>query len=172
MKSAPVPPITKRTPPIARCVATVFYVGHIPFAPGTFGSLSGLFFLAPWFMAGGSVRVLVFMCVLCCFIGLWATDRFLKHINFEHSDPKEIVIDEVLGLWLTVLLTAFWVPITWQILLMSFVAFRIFDIVKPFPIDYVDEQLAKYPKTAALGVMADDCLAALFAAFWVVVVVG
>jgi phosphatidylglycerophosphatase A len=169
MKNAPMRPMNKVW--LAHFLATVSYVGHIPFAPGTFGSLVGLGFLVAWFIGGATVFILGCMCAVCFVLGLWATQTVLVATSFRNTDPKEVVIDEVLGLWLTVFLMAFWVPLTWQALAVGFIAFRVFDIVKPFPIDYVDEKLAQLSQTAALGIMVDDCLAALFAAFWDVVIV-
>lgn len=171
MKNAQVHPMNKYFS-LANLIATGFYVGKIPIAPGTFGSLLGLILLFPWY--GGHAASPLALAILCaeCFVtGLWATQTILKASEFQNPDPKEIVVDEILGQWLTVLLVSFFVPVTWKTLIICFIAFRVFDIVKPFPIDYMDEKLAANPKTAALGVMMDDCVAALFAAFWVVVII-
>jgi phosphatidylglycerophosphatase A len=170
MKNAQLRPMNKYFS-LANLIATGFYVGKIPIAPGTFGSLLGLILLFPWYGQGTSLLVLGILCTGCFGVGLWATQTILTASEFQNPDPKEIVVDEILGQWLTVLLASFFIPVTWKTLIICFIAFRVFDIVKPFPIDYMDEKLAANPKTAALGVMMDDCVAALFAAFWVVVII-
>ena len=147
-------------------IATFFYVGRIPLAPGTFGSLAALplayllhrFAGFPLFAAA---TVLVFL------IG-WGATRIETKGREEH-DPGEIVIDEVVGQWI-----ALW-PLSGGLWMMSidpaifpypgwvggFVMFRLFDIFKPWPVSWADR------KETPLGVMLDDVLAGVMAAICV-----
>ena len=77
----------------------------------------------------------------------------MKRYNRSH-DPKEVVIDEVAGVWLVM----FFFPQTIIGYLAGFILFRIFDIWKPFPISWIDNKVG-----GGLGIMLDDILAAVFA---------
>lgn len=131
-------------------IASVGGAGYLPKMPGTWGSIVGLltFSFLP-------LEIMLFFTVL----GYGATFIILKGI--QDSDPKEIVIDEVVGIWL-----AFWVcsrPMLWPEAFGVFLTFRIFDIIKPFPIGWVDLKLSQSKKFKALGVMLDDIIAGLIA---------
>lgn len=145
-------------------IATGLGTGLLPKAPGTWGSLLGaaLAFLA---YGAGGVHGLMVVFLMTTFGGWVATEQVLKAKNFEDPDPNYIVIDEIAGISLTLILIhvvrGYIFP---DIFFISFLLFRIFDILKPFPISWVDHKLAKKPKTAALGVMLDDLLAAFPAA--------
>jgi phosphatidylglycerophosphatase A len=82
-------------------------------------------------------------------------------------DPGEIVIDEVVGQWMCLLvvpLAGAWMDIAWM--LIAFVAFRIFDIIKPWPIRWVDRRVG-----GGFGIMFDDVLAGVFAMVSLAVIV-
>ena len=70
----------------------------------------------------------------------------------QKKDPSEVVIDEVAGFWVAICL----VPLTWKILLVAFVLFRILDILKPFPIGYIDKKVS-----GGAGIVLDDVVAGL-----------
>lgn len=140
----------------ARVLCTWFGVGLVPFASGTVASLVALpigYFLQQHFGAQG---------LLCCatalfFLGWWASTEYLRlSPDKENTDPKEIVVDEVVGQWL--LLSA--LPVTLQSYAAAFILFRFFDIVKPWPVSAVDSKI----KTG-LGVMLDDVLAGFYPVF-------
>lgn len=166
---------------LATLIATVWYVGYIKKAPGTFGSLAafpvmGVLFwfyhaaYEPWVLAYDLPYVPLMIAywggsIVGVFIkGWWASCVYMKQ-NGEH-DPSEIVIDEVAGQML-VFLYAYghmfreqmisWQPIA-LLGFISFVLFRLFDITKPFPISVVDAKCK-----GGFGVMIDDILAAMFA---------
>lgn len=133
-------------------LATWFGLGYLRPAPGTWGSIGALppALLIVWF---SSVSGLAIATVLVFVIGIWATRRFHEeHSHGGNDDPdhKEIVIDEVAGMWLALLPAGLNVWL-W---VMAFILFRILDITKPWPIGWVDRQ-TKSP----LGVMMDDILA-------------
>jgi phosphatidylglycerophosphatase A len=136
----------------AGMVATWFGCGHLPFAPGTWGSFAAL--PVAWVIAvtAGPVGLIAAVAVAFC-AGLWAADACLKRSG--EDDPGSIVIDEVAGQWLTVVAVAPGI-MSYGI---SFLYFRLFDILKPWPISWADRELK-----GAFGVMADDILAGIFAA--------
>lgn len=150
-------------------IATGFGSGYLPKAPGTWGSLVGLllvFLTLPFGMEG-----LAFLTVLSVIIGIWSSTIVMK--DLEDPDPSIIVIDEIAGIFLTFLLIAcFNGPLSLFHLGLGFCTFRLFDIWKPFPISWVDQNFAKSKKYAPIGVMLDDLLAALPAAFVVLVIIA
>ncbi|MSO70747.1 MAG: phosphatidylglycerophosphatase A [Alphaproteobacteria bacterium] len=133
----------------ARLLATWFGAGYLPIAPGTWGSLGALPLAAALAWAAGGWG-LVSGAVVIFALGLWATARFLLPGGIK--DPSEIVIDEVAGQLLALAPVAH-DPLWWPI---AFILFRLADIVKPWPAN-VSERLP-----GALGVMADDAVAALY----------
>ncbi|SDB05257.1 phosphatidylglycerophosphatase A [Desulfonatronum thiosulfatophilum] len=137
----------------ASIIATLGPFGHLPKIPGTWGSLAAIA-AAPWlFMPlSFSMRVMVLMLILL--VGTWAASRSER--IFGRKDPGCVVVDELLGQWLTLLPFAVLSPVQ---LAAGFVFFRIFDILKPWPIRYVDRNVP-----GGFGVMVDDCIAAIPAA--------
>jgi len=135
-------------------VATWFGCGYAPAAPGTAGSAAGI--LIAWLLisqAGISPLWLVPLTMLVTPIGIWAASATERDLGRE--DPGLVVVDEVLGQWLT---AAAIVHPTWQSYVLAFALFRIFDITKPWPIRKL-EQLH-----GGLGIVADDLLAGLYGA--------
>lgn len=139
-------------PALPFLLCTWFGLGKLPKGPGTWGSLGALPFAWGLQMAGGPAAVLA-ATVAISLVSLWAIAEYLKHSPGE--DPGEIVIDEVAGQWLTL---AF-VPLDWRLYLIGFVAFRVFDIFKPWPVSWADRQIG-----GARGVLFDDLLAGIYAA--------
>ena len=131
-------------------VATALGVGYVPFAPGTFGSLAGLVVFAG-VRATGQPAVELAAIVAIFFAGVWAATAAEAH--FGHIDPGPVVIDEVLGMLVTLTL----LPVSMTGVLVGFVLFRVFDVIKPYPANRL-EQLH-----GGVGVMADDAMAAVYA---------
>jgi phosphatidylglycerophosphatase A len=133
----------------ATVIATWFGTGLVKWAPGTWGSLAALPFAAGIVWLGGSAGlwaagVAVFLA------GLWASARYVR--AHGDDDPGSVVVDEVVGQWVAVL-PLYPEPVTY---LVAFLAFRFFDILKPWPIGWLDRRL-KGP----LGIMADDVVAGI-----------
>jgi phosphatidylglycerophosphatase A len=84
-------------------------------------------------------------------LGSWTGSVAERH--FGRTDPSQVVIDEVLGMWITLFLN----PVGWPHLLAAFLLFRVFDIIKPFPAN----RFERIP--GGIGVMADDAMAAVYA---------
>ena len=137
-------------------IGTVFGIGRIPLAPGTWGSLAAL--PVAWVVVGRfgpdeGPLALVLLAALFFPIGLWASHVYGQ--ASESHDPPDIVIDEVVAQWLVLAL----VPQDGFFYGLAFFFFRVADILKPWPIRRFEK---RFP--GAFGVMADDLLAALYAA--------
>jgi phosphatidylglycerophosphatase A len=150
-----------------RAITTVLYVGNLRPAPGTWGSAAAIPLAWALHVAGGFW--LVFLATLAVTVlGWWAVGEATR--DSTDKDPSEIVIDEVAGQWIAlwpVSLGAqmagadFWA--LWPGVLTAFIAFRLFDILKPGPVGWADRQ------EGAFGVMADDVIAGWLAAMVVAV---
>jgi phosphatidylglycerophosphatase A len=143
------PTSLRASSPIA-FIATWFGSGLLPKAPGTWGTLAAL----PVALAIAliwSPASLYIAAVITFAFGTWAADKYA--IACRRPDPSEVVIDEVAAIWL-VLAT---VPLTGLDWILAFVAFRFFDIVKPWPVSLADRKLK-----GGLGIMLDDIIAAIY----------
>jgi len=137
-------------------LALGFGSGLSPRAPGTLGSLVALllFALLALLMPADWVReVLVIVAVLACVAGVPICGYSSRAMG--GGDHAAIVWDEFAGLWVALM----WLPLTLGWWLAAFVLFRLFDILKPWPIGWCDKNLK-----GGLGIMADDILAGLFSA--------
>jgi len=131
-------------------VATALGVGYVPFAPGTFGSLAGLVVFAG-VRATGQPAVELAAIVAVFFAGVWAATAAETH--FGHIDPGPVVIDEVLGMLVTLTL----MPVSMTGVFVGFVLFRVFDVIKPPPCNRFEALPGGW------GVMCDDFMAAVYA---------
>jgi phosphatidylglycerophosphatase A len=130
-------------------IATCGYLGYAPVAPGTFGSALGLaVFMAV--RSTGSVAVELGVIVLIFAVGLWSGTVAEHH--FGGIDPGPVVLDEVLGMLITLAL----LPVNTTGAIVGFLVFRVLDVIKPWP----SARFEKLP--GGLGVMADDAMAAVY----------
>jgi phosphatidylglycerophosphatase A len=136
-------------------VATFFGAGFSPVAPGTVGSLAALpLAFALLHMEVVSATLIV---IGLYFLGLWSANQ-LERVSGQH-DAQMIVIDEVVGLCVNALLLNWWflgAADPYLLMLLSFLSFRLFDVVKPWPIGWIDRTVG-----GGFGVMIDDLVAAL-----------
>jgi len=145
---------------------TLFYVGKIKYAPGTLASfIICLMFL--FLINYLSIITLFFLTLLIFTYSIWAIN--ISFDSFEDNDPQEIVIDEVVGQMIPLLVipvyeTLYMVPKEFYCI-ASFLLFRLFDIWKPFPISYVDDNTK-----GAIGIMLDDVIAGTFTV--VIIIIG
>lgn len=133
-------------------LATFFNVGRIPIAPGTWASLvttAALFVARPHIQSPVTESIAL---VLIIIAGVPAAGHAEKYFN--RKDPSECVIDEVAGQMLCLIL----LPYSWISYLAAFLVFRFFDILKPFPIRWI-ERIG-----GGLGIMLDDLMAGLYTA--------
>ena len=147
---------------MSAAIATIFGLGYLRPAPGTWGSLFALILAILLVEIFGIIGFLFALLSISSF-GWWATSVYLKQIKTK--DPSEVVIDELVGQWIAVLpivISAFYFKLEpfdlWPGWISSFLFFRIFDILKPSLIGWADE------KNGALGVMLDDIFAGIAAA--------
>ncbi|MBS1796450.1 MAG: phosphatidylglycerophosphatase A [Acidobacteria bacterium] len=150
---------------------TTFGVGYLPLAPGTWGSMVGvaIYLLFRWLeiqitnglgprnLSEAQITAWVHVLNLLifipfCLLGIWAANR--ATLLFKHKDPSQAVVDEVMGQLIVYLFVPF--DISWKLVLVGFLLFRLFDIWKPYPID----SLQNLP--AGIGVCADDILAGVY----------
>lgn len=134
-----------------RVFLTFFYTGLSPKAPGTMGSLLALIFGVA-IVRFLSLETLFLATILLSIIGIKQINAY--EVEGGMHDDKSIVIDEVVGMWLTLVLSS----TTWVQIGLSFLFFRLFDIWKPSIIGRVDRKVK-----GGLGVVGDDLLAAIFA---------
>lgn len=144
--------------------ATGFCVGYLPCVPGTFGTAvaTAMFALGFYFLKDQILVANVMFFIMMLIPSILIAGRAEKHFN--KKDAQQIVIDEIMGYSISVLFHPFSIPLA----LSAFVLFRIFDIIKPFPIC----KLQDLP--GGIGVVADDLLAGLFTniCLWGVVLIG
>lgn len=131
-------------------VATGGGIGYAPVVPATFGSAAAAVFYALLLEPIGR-GWLVLLIVVGTAVAMWSADRVSGPGN---HDPKYVVCDEVVGTWIAL----FTLPGTWPYLLGGFLLFRVFDVIKPFPI----RRLERLP--GGIGVVADDLLAGVYVA--------
>jgi phosphatidylglycerophosphatase A len=130
-------------------IATCGYLGFVPIAPGTFGSAAGLaLFLL--LAHAGSIVLYVAVAVLLFALGVWGASVAERELG--RIDPGPVVIDEVVG----ILITLAFLDVTLTGAVVGFLVFRVLDVVKPWPSSRF-EQLH-----GGLGVMADDAMAAVY----------
>lgn len=152
---------------------TTFGVGYLPLMPGTFGSMVGVAIYLGFSSIDGlwehhwapmhqfipaqaqAFSIAAFLAIFLLFVllGVWASGRSTELLG--NSDPPEAVVDEVIGQLIAFLFVPF--GISWPLVLAGFLLFRLFDIWKPYPIDY----LQVLP--GGIGVCADDILAGVYA---------
>jgi phosphatidylglycerophosphatase A len=140
---------------LAIFTSTFGYCGYAPFAPGTVGSAAGLLVFAASRAIG--VPALELSAIVALFgAGVWAGGVAEEY--FGGIDPGPVVIDEVVGMLITLAL----VPVGWLGALVGFVLFRIADVIKPFPAARLERL------HGGLGIMADDAMAAVYShvALW------
>jgi phosphatidylglycerophosphatase A len=142
---------------IRKIGASCFFVGYFPLAPGTIGSLIPI--AALWFLKDdlsfmlGPENALNYWWAI---VAVTATSFILcdrAKETFGDDDPKQAVFDEVAGQFITF----FMIPISWRTLLLGFVLFRFFDIIKPFPVYRLEEI------EGGVGVTMDDVAAGILA---------
>jgi phosphatidylglycerophosphatase A len=166
---------TSAKPRLAVALATVFGTGRLPLVPGTFGSMVGvgvgwlLARTAAAHYAAGSALPHAFLAayvainLVLAAVGVWAASRTSAWLR--HKDPSSVVIDEVSGQMITFAgFLGGLAALNWKSLVVGFILFRGFDVLKPFP-----ARRAEW-LPGGWGVMADDWIAGVYAAIalWVV----
>ena len=136
---------------------SIFYIGYIKFAPGTWGSLAAILILYPiikYVMLSLEILIIIFITLF------FISNLFINYFsNFTNSnDSKHIVIDEFLGIFIILIFYDFiFIYNDFITLLLIFLIFRIFDVLKTFPANYVDKNLKN-----GYGVIMDDLIAGIY----------
>ncbi|MFQ5480564.1 MAG: phosphatidylglycerophosphatase A [Thermodesulfobacteriota bacterium] len=131
-------------------LATGTYLGLIPFAPGTFGTLWGV--VIAFLMRGAGTGVQGAVIVIVTLVSIFLSGKAIR--IFASKDPSAVVCDEVAGY----LAAFFLIPFTLFNAILVFILFRIFDIVKPYPVSYIDRTVP-----GGAGVVLDDIMAGIYA---------
>lgn len=131
--------------------------GAIPKAPGTFGTLAAI----PPYLALAWLPLPWYLLVVAVAFGFgWYLSEMVSRDMGVH-DHGGIVWDEFVGFWVTMIA----VPLSWQTVIAGFLLFRVFDVLKPWPISWFDRRVH-----GGLGIMIDDVIAGVFA--WVILQLG
>ena len=135
---------------IAEFIGTVAYIGRLPFAPGTWGSVAALLL---WYYISPLIESPLFLLITLAlfFVGVAVSDILIE--TWKQDDPSAIVIDEWVGQWIALWLAPH--SITWG--LVAFFFFRLFDIFKPGPVQLMDNL------KSGVGIMLDDVVAGILA---------
>jgi phosphatidylglycerophosphatase A len=147
--TAPVAAAATLSDRAATVIATGFGAGYSPIAPGTAGSLVGLALFWPLQLAAPWVQVVVTAAAYLA--GVTASARLAQRLG--RKDPGAAVVDEVVGMWLSLL----FLPFTPATAVAAFLLFRVFDVFKPYPA----RQLESLP--GGWGIMTDDVVAGIYA---------
>ena len=134
-------------------VATLGGIGLIRFAPGTFGSIFAWFL----FIYYSHFLNMIFSTIFVFFFAIFVCEQVSK--DLEQKDDKSIVIDELVGMWVALLPAVYFADTQFErttIAILAFILFRAFDILKPFPINYLDQRFKN-----GFGIVIDDVAAGM-----------
>lgn len=130
-------------------IATGFYSGYLPKAPGTWGSLVGV--LLVFLLHALSLQIYLSVVAGLFIVGSFVAGEAEKIL--DDRDPGVVVIDEIVGMLITMIA----VPVTPLTMALGFILFRGFDIAKPFPVNFFDQHFH-----GGLGIMLDDVVAGIY----------
>ena len=147
-------PTTRSKSSRAWLTATFFGTGYLRPGPGTWGSAAAVlvwFALTRWIPAPQQATMAVLLALGATLIGIPAATRVARESGSK--DPQFVVVDEVIGQ----LIAFIAVPVSWKTLLVGFILFRVFDILKPFPVRWLE----RLPE--GTGIVVDDIGAGIYA---------
>jgi phosphatidylglycerophosphatase A len=124
-----------------------FFTGYMPIVPGTFGSLAALLI---YFIPGFEKPLIIIPAIIVFMVyGIYVGNKFDKVYG---KDPRQCTIDEVVGMWISLL----FLPKRIIVSVIAFIVWRVFDIVKPFPARNLEKL------EGGLGIMIDDVVAGFY----------
>ncbi|MEK6732888.1 MAG: phosphatidylglycerophosphatase A [Candidatus Omnitrophota bacterium] len=132
---------------IYKMIASIFYVGYLPVAPGTLGSLAAIILYSFIYKSAIIMAAVILIVIILGFITSGRVEKM-----FGEKDPGEIVIDEFAGM----LISLYCLPLTMGYVVAGFLLFRFFDIVKPMPISNLEKL------KGSMGIMSDDIVAGIY----------
>lgn len=130
-----------------KIISTFFYLGYLPFIPGTFASIAGVVL---FYLIKDSVFMHPLLTLLFIILGLLVTTEAEK--IFNKKDARCIVIDEISGMLLALL----FIPYDIRLIIVAFILFRILDALKPYPANKLQTM------KGSIGIMGDDIVAGLY----------
>ena len=134
-------------------IASLGGIGLIRFAPGSFGSIFSWFL----FIYLSHYLNMIVLTSLMFFLGIWVCENISK--DLEEKDDKSIVVDELIGMWIALMPTIYFADTQAErttIAILALVLFRFFDIVKPYPINLLDQKFKN-----GFGIVIDDVAAGI-----------
>ena len=134
-------------------IASLGGIGLIRFAPGTFGSIFAWFL----FIFLSHYLNMILFTFLACLVAIWVCEYISK--DLEEKDDKSIVIDELVGMWIALMPAIYFADTQSErtiIAILALILFRVFDILKPFPISYFDQRFKN-----GFGIVIDDVIAGI-----------
>ena len=150
---------SKRIDFVALAIATCG-VGYLPLAPGTFGSLVGVGIF--WLLVRVNPLVIVVAILAVTFAGIWAGSR-VEQVS-GRKDPGKVVVDEVAGQMIALFPLTLFARWSTGAVILSFILFRFFDIVKPYPANRLQDM------DGGMGIMFDDLVAGVYGAIVVSII--
>ena len=132
---------------LVKGVATVFGIGYLPVAPGTWATVVGV---AMAYYLGDNLPAYTILLLVLLALGILASGVVEKLLN--QKDPGIVVIDEVVG----VMIALWGLPLMWSVMICGFFLFRAFDMFKIYPINKLEAQPGGW------GIMLDDCMAGVY----------
>ena len=144
---------SKRIDFVALAIATCG-VGYLPLAPGTFGSIVGVGIF--WLLVRANPLVIVVAILAVTFAGIWAGSR-VEQVS-GRKDPGKVVVDEVAGQMIALFPLTLFARWSTGAVILSFILFRFFDIVKPYPANRLQDL------EGGMGIMFDDLVAGVYGA--------
>jgi len=145
---------------IYHLIATLGGIGLIPIAPGTFSSIFAwaIFIFMAHLLGKSSILILT---IISIFFAIWICEKVSR--NLVEKDHKSIVIDELAGMWVSLIPVVYLASDQYErtvYTVSALILFRIFDILKPYPISYFDQKFKN-----GFGIVFDDLIAGIFAGF-------
>jgi phosphatidylglycerophosphatase A len=132
---------------LIKLIATVFGVGYLPAAPGTWATVAGV---AIAYYLGNNLAAYTILLLVLLILGIMTSGMLEKQLN--QKDPGIVVIDEVVG----VMIALWGLPLIWPVMISGFFLFRAFDMFKIYPINKLEAQ------SGGWGIMLDDCMAGVY----------
>jgi phosphatidylglycerophosphatase A len=132
---------------LIKSIATVFGVGYLPVAPGTWATVAGV---AIAYFLGRNLPFFTILLLVLLILGIMTTGIVEKQMN--QKDPSIACIDEVVG----VMIALWGLPLIWPVMICGFFLFRAFDMFKIYPINKLEAQHGGW------GIMLDDCMAGVY----------
>lgn len=137
---------------LKKILFTAFYSGYFPIAPGTAGTFVGMIFYILEFVIFGKISWMINLAIVLVMLYPAIKIGDAGEEFFGEKDPSGVVLDEVMGYWISVLFH----PFNWTIVILAFFIFRILDIIKPFPAGRLQKL------NGGLGIMIDDYIAGVY----------